>query len=166
MARVIHPIEVESYRSCGRGSTSATSAAVARGGRAVIHASADLSFADSLVLDEAALDQGREALLAARPCTATRAWPPPGSRRASPIVPLDDARAKRRDGRHPLGRPRCAWPPPRRAGRDLGDRQRAHRARRAARAPAADPALIVGLPVGFVGAAEAKAALASRASRS
>ena len=63
MPRVIHPIEAESYRilrsRIDLSHLPPLSRAVAE---RVIHAAADLSFGDSLVLDEEALAQGREAL--------------------------------------------------------------------------------------------------------
>ena len=108
MARVIHPIEVESYRilraRIDLSHLPPLSRAVAE---RVIHASADLSFGDSLVLDEAALERGREALLGGAPIYCDAAWPPPGSPRGSPIVPLDDPRAEPPRRASPARRRRC-----------------------------------------------------------
>ncbi|HEX5849979.1 MAG TPA: precorrin-8X methylmutase, partial [Rubrobacter sp.] len=66
--RRVHPIETESYRIL-RGMVDLShlgplSRAVAE---RIIHASADLEYADGLVLDEAALERGVEALRGERP---------------------------------------------------------------------------------------------------
>src|SRR4051794_41843227 len=68
MARVIHPIERESYRILRARIDLSHLPPLARAvAERVIHATADLSFGESLVLDEAALRAGREALLAGAP---------------------------------------------------------------------------------------------------
>ena len=65
MTRQVHPIERESYRILRHATTSRALAPLSRAvAERVCHASADLSFADTLVLDEQALERGREALLA------------------------------------------------------------------------------------------------------
>ena len=141
MPRVIHPIEVESYRilrsRIDLSHLPPLSRAVAE---RVIHAAADLSFGESLVLDEAALEQGREALLRGAPvyCDARMAAAGITSRR--PIVPLDDPRAKTPDPGLTRSATAMRLATDERAGRS-GDRQRPHRAVRAARAPAAGPGI-------------------------
>jgi precorrin-8X/cobalt-precorrin-8 methylmutase len=160
MARVIHPIEVESYRilrsRIDLSHLPPLSRAVAE---RVIHASADLSFADSLVLDEAALMRGREALLGGAPvyCDARMAAAGITSRR--PIVPLDDARAVRREGmtRSAAAMRLATSEASERAVWVIGNAPTA--LTELIEHPPPEPALIVGLPVGFVGAAEAKEAL-------
>jgi precorrin-8X/cobalt-precorrin-8 methylmutase len=161
MSRVIHPIEVESYRilrsRIDLSHLPPLSRAVAERG---IHAAADITFGESLVLHEAALQQGREALLAGAPvyCDARMAAAGITSRR--PIVPLDDPRAVAEPGgtRSAAAMRLAAREAPPGAVWVIGNAPTAlfelleH--------PPRDPALIVGLPVGFVGAAEAKAALA------
>jgi precorrin-8X/cobalt-precorrin-8 methylmutase len=129
----------------------------------VCHASADLSFADSLVLDEEALRAGRDALRAGAPIYADARMVAAGITSREVVVPLNDPRVV------PLAR-------------ELGSTRSAAAMQLAARearpgavwvvgnaptalfqllqTPPERPALIVGLPVGFVGAAEAKAALA------
>ena len=78
----------------------------------MIHAAADLSFGESLVLDEAALEQGREALLGGAPVYCDARMAAAGITSRKPIVPLDDPRAKTpRPGPDPLARPRCGSPP-------------------------------------------------------
>ena len=96
MPRVIHPIEVESYRilrsRIDLSHLPPLSRAVAE---RVIHAAADLSFGDSLILDEAALEQGREALLRGAPVYCDARMAAAGITSRTPIVPLDDPRARR-----------------------------------------------------------------------
>ena len=160
--RRVHPIETESYRIL-RGMVDLShlgplSRAVAE---RVIHASADLEYTESLILDEAALEGGIEALR---------------QRRAH--------RYGRGDGGGRDHRPRDAMlrlrPPRRGLSENLGITRSAAGFRLAAEevgkgaiwvvgnAPTAlfelleldvAPALVVGLPVGFVGAAESKDAL-------
>jgi precorrin-8X/cobalt-precorrin-8 methylmutase len=160
--RRIHPIEVESYRIL-RGMVDLSrlgplSRAVAE---RVIHASADPEYAQSLILDEAALQGGLEAL-----------------RRDAPVVTDVGMVAAGITGRHT----RCFVSDPRASelSERLGITRSAAGFRLAAdevgpgavwvvgNAPTAlfellelsvAPTLVVGLPVGFVGAAESKDAL-------
>ena len=162
--RRVHPIEAESYRIL-RGMVDLShlgplSRAVAE---RVIHASADPEYADGLILDEAALQRGTEALL-----------------RHTPIVTDVGMVAAGITGRET----RCFVSDPRARGlsENLGITRSAAGFRLAAEevgkgaiwvvgnAPTAlfglldldvAPALVVGLPVGFVGAAESKDALAA-----
>jgi precorrin-8X/cobalt-precorrin-8 methylmutase len=157
MSRAVHEIEQQSYRILrGRLDTSAypplTRAVVER----VVHASADLSYADDLVCDESTLQRAVDAL------------------RAGAAVVTDVQMVAAGITRRPT---RCYL-----AGvAAAGGVTRSAAAIRAAVAdvgqgavwvvgcaPTAlfelialspDPALVVGLPVGFVGAAESKAAL-------
>ena len=160
--RRVHPIETESYRIL-RGMVDLShlgplSRAVAE---RIIHASADLEYAQSLVLDETALEGGIEAL-----------------RQDAPIVTDVGMVAAGITGRET----QCFVSDPRASGlsENLGITRSAAGFRLAAEevgrgsiwvvgnAPTAlfellelnvAPALVIGLPVGFVGAAESKAAL-------
>jgi precorrin-8X/cobalt-precorrin-8 methylmutase len=158
--RRVHPIETESYRIL-RGMVDLShlgplSRAVAE---RVIHASADLEYTRSLILDEAALEGGSEAL-----------------QRDASIVTDVGMVAAGITGRET----RCFVSDPRGLSENLGITRSAAGFRLAAEevgeraiwvvgnAPTAlfelleldvDPALVVGLPVGFVGAAESKDAL-------
>ena len=160
--RRVHPIETESYRIL-RGMVDLShlgplSRAVAE---RVIHASADLDYAESLVLDEAALERGISAL-----------------RRDAPIVTDVGMVAAGITGR----RTRCFVSDPRTQALSeelsvtrsaAGFRLAAEKAGEGAvwvvgNAPTAlfelleldvAPSLVIGLPVGFVGAAESKDAL-------
>jgi precorrin-8X/cobalt-precorrin-8 methylmutase len=130
----------------------------------VCHASADLSFADSLILDEEALRAGRAALQAGAPIYADARMVAAGITSRDVIVPLADARVG--PLAQELGVTRSA------AAMQLAVREAPSGAVWVVgNAPTAlfqlletvpaSPALIVGLPVGFVGAAESKAALAA-----
>ena len=158
--RRVHPIETESYRIL-RGMVDLShlgplSRAVAE---RVIHASADLEYTRNLILDEAALEGGIEAL-----------------QRDASIVTDVGMVAAGITGRET----RCFVSDPRGLSENLGITRSAAGFRLAAEevgeraiwvvgnAPTAlfelleldvDPALVVGLPVGFVGAAESKDAL-------
>ncbi len=162
MARVIHPIEAESYRilrsRIDLSHLPPLSRAVAE---RVIHASADLSFGDSLVLDEAALQRGRNALVAGAPVYCDARMVAAGLTTLSPRVTLDDPRARSSAGltRSAAAMRLAAEEAPPGAVWIVGNAPTAL-AELLSRPPA-DPALVVGLPVGFVGAAEAKAALAA-----
>jgi precorrin-8X/cobalt-precorrin-8 methylmutase len=160
--RRVHPIETESYRILRRmvdlSHLGPLSCAVAE---RVIHASADPDYAESLVLDEAALEDGISAL-----------------RLGKPIVTDVQMVAAGITGRHT----RCFVSDP--CARELSERLGITRSAAGFRlaAEAVDggavwvvgnaptalfellgldvaPALVIGLPVGFVGAAESKEAL-------
>jgi precorrin-8X/cobalt-precorrin-8 methylmutase len=157
-----HPIEVESYRIMRSlvdlSALPPLSRAVAE---RIIHASAELGWAEDLVLDEAALEAGRAALAAGAPVVTDVGMVVAGLHGV-------DARCYLRDPRTgPLaadsGLTRSA------AGIRVGAADVGPGAVWAiGSAPTAlaellrldvRPALVIGLPVGFVGAVEAKAAL-------
>jgi precorrin-8X/cobalt-precorrin-8 methylmutase len=160
--RRVHPIERESYRILRSlvdlSHLRPLSRAVTE---RVIHAAADPEYAGSLVLDEAALRDGYEALRAGAPLVADVQMVAAG-------IPTREVRCFVADGRSA------------RLARERGITRSAAGFRVAAEevgpgavwvvgnAPTAlfellgaelAPALVVGLPVGFVGAAESKAAL-------
>ena len=153
MPRVIHPIEVESYRilrsRIDLSHLPPLSRAVAE---RVIHAAADLSFGESLVLDEAALEKGRDALLNGAPvyCDARMAAAGITGRGAECCLDEADPAASTRSAG---GIRRAAELHPEGAIVVIGCAPTA-----LDEALRADwrPALIIGLPVGFVGAAAAK----------
>ncbi|MGV9810018.1 precorrin-8X methylmutase [Micromonospora chersina] len=164
MTRTVHPIEAESYRILrDRVDLSHLPPLTRAVTERVVHASADLDYVTDLVCDEAALTAGLAALRAGAP-VVTDVW----------MVAAGITRA----GREivcPVAEPAAA---------DLGRAAAITRSAAAVRiaydrvgpgavwvvgcAPTAlveligldaAPALVVGLPVGFVGAAESKAAL-------
>jgi precorrin-8X/cobalt-precorrin-8 methylmutase len=162
MARRVHPIERESYRIM-RGLVDLShlpplSRAVAE---RVIHASADLDYAGSLVLDETALERGRSALLQGAPvvCDVEMVSAGMTAREARSYVSDDLVRevaeergitrsaAGFRVALEEVG-PGAVWV--------VGN---APTALYELLELDARPALVVGLPVGFVGASESKDAL-------
>ena len=155
----VHPIEAESYRIlAGRvdlsGLAPGPRAVVAR----VIHASADLEYAETMVVGEAAVDAGVAALRAGAPIVADVAMVAAGvtGRRAEcclgevgpgPVESTRSAAAMRvAAGRHPTGAVVVVGCAP----------TALVEAVRLALDGTWAPAVVVGLPVGFVGAAEAK----------
>lgn len=163
--RGVHPIEAESYRILrSRVDLSDLPPLTRAVTERVIHASADLEYAETLRCDEAALRAGRDALDAGAPLicdtrmvaggiTARPAWVPLGDERCGPLAAADGltrtAAAMRLAAREtPAG---AVWV--------IGNAPTAlfelleHQPQ--------PPALVVGLPVGFVGAAESKQALAA-----
>ncbi|MEU8179486.1 precorrin-8X methylmutase [Micromonospora sp. NPDC049047] len=164
MSRVVHPIEVESYRILRERVDLSHLPPLTRAvTERVVHASADLAYVDDLVCDEAALESGLAALRAGAPVVTDVAMVAAGITRAGLelVCPVADPAAAE-------------------LGRSAGITRSAAAVRIAlARvgpgavwvvgcAPTAlielltvdaAPALVIGLPVGFVGAAESKAAL-------
>ena len=157
MSRAVHQIEQQSYRILReRLDTSAypplTRAVIER----VVHASADLSYADDLVCDEPTLQRALAALRAGAAVVTDVEMVAAGITRRPTRCYLKDAVAT-----GGLTRSAAAL---RAAVADVG----AGAVWVVGCAPTAlfelialspDPALVVGLPVGFVGAAESKAAL-------
>ncbi len=164
MSRVVHPIEAESYRILRERVDLTHLPPLSRAvTERVVHASADLAYVDELVCDEAALESGLTALRAGAPVVTDVAMVAAGITRAGLelVCPV-------------------AEPAPPALGRSAGITRTAAAVRIAVQrvgpgavwvvgcAPTAlvellivdaAPALVVGLPVGFVGAAESKAAL-------
>jgi precorrin-8X/cobalt-precorrin-8 methylmutase len=157
--RRAHPIEEESYRILrdlvDLSDLGPLSRAVAE---RVIHASADLEFAETLVLDETSLRDGLEALRRGTPIVADVGMVAAGVTAREALCFVSDPRA--RELSETFGMTRSA----------AGFRVAAEGAGSGAvwvvgNAPTAlsellelevEPALVVGLPVGFVGAAESK----------
>jgi len=160
--RRAHPIEQESYRILRElvdlSDLGPLSRAVAE---RIIHASADLEYADTLVLNEAILRDGLEALRRGAPIVADVGMVAAGITAREALCFVSDPRA--RGLSEALGTTRAA----------AGFRVAAEEVGSGAvwvvgNAPTAlsellemdvEPALVVGLPVGFVGAAESKECL-------
>ncbi|MET7819709.1 precorrin-8X methylmutase [Micromonospora zamorensis] len=164
MSRVVHPIEVESYRILRERVDLSHLPPLCRAvTERVVHASADLAYVDELVCDEGALESGLAALRAGAPVVTDVAMVAAGITRAGLELVC------------PVAEPAAAE-----LGRSAGITRSAAAVRIALTrvgpgavwvvgcAPTAlvelltvdaAPALVVGLPVGFVGAAESKAAL-------
>jgi precorrin-8X/cobalt-precorrin-8 methylmutase len=165
----LHPIEAESYRILGERVDldrwpPLSRAVVAR----VIHAAADVGYADSLVVDEAACATGVAALRAGAPVVSDVEMVAVATRRAGTLSLLADGRVR-------AERDRATDPDltlSAAAMRVAAERWPEGAVVAVGNAPTAlaevialaaagrfAPALVIGLPVGFVGAAEAKAAL-------
>jgi precorrin-8X/cobalt-precorrin-8 methylmutase len=165
MTRAVHPIELESYRVLRRridlGHLPPLSRAVTE---RVIHASADLDYAQTLILDEDALEAGRAALYAGAPLVVDARMVAAGITAREVLCPLEDPVVPELAAAAGITRSAAAF-------RLVARRVGAGAVWVVGNAPTAlfellehgepEPALVVGLPVGFVGAAEAKAALAS-----
>jgi precorrin-8X/cobalt-precorrin-8 methylmutase len=188
MTRAVHPIERESYRILRERIDLSHLPPLSRAvTERIIHASADLEYAETLVLDESALDAGRTALRAGAPLLvdarmvaagitsreaicllAERGAPPPAT--DPPAIGLSGAGGAGAPEIEPGALTRSAAAVLRAAPEigtgavwAIGNAPTAlfellSLAERGALAP---PALVIGLPVGFVGAAESKAALAA-----
>ena len=155
--RTVHPIEQESYAILRKRVDLSelpplTRAVVER----VVHASADLAYVDDLVTDEQALRAGQRALLAGAPVVTDVEMVAAGITSREVVCRLRDARAGEgltrsaaavRLAYEQVG-PGAVWV--------VGC---APTALFEVLALGVAPALVVGLPVGFVGAAESKAAL-------
>ncbi|WP_427925492.1 precorrin-8X methylmutase [Streptomyces sp. cg40] len=157
MDRVVHPIEVESYRRMrARLDTShlppLTRAVVER----VVHSAADLAYASDLVLDEDELAKAHGALHAGAPVVVDVAMVAAGITLHPTVCRLKDARSGPGLTRsahairlaHEEVGPGALWV--------IGN---APTALEELLTLDASPALVIGLPVGFVGAVESKAAL-------
>ena len=157
MNRVVHPIEQCSFRRLrARLDPSPfpplTRAVVER----VVHSSADLDYADELVMDEAELAKAHVALHAGAPVVADVEMVAAGITRRATVCRLKDAQAG-------PGLTRSAHAM-RLAYEEVGPGALwvigcAPTALEELLTLDASPALVIGLPVGFVGAAESKAAL-------
>lgn len=127
----------------------------------VVHSAADPRYVDDLVLDETALRRGWQALAGGAPIVADSRMVAAGITSTGVLVPLRDRAVAPEAVR--TGRTRSATAIRLAAGRVgpgavwvLGN---APTALEAVLEHAVDPALVVGLPVGFIGAVESKAAL-------
>ncbi|MEV4767175.1 precorrin-8X methylmutase [Micromonospora chokoriensis] len=164
MSRVVHPIEVESYRILRERVDLSHLPPLTRAvTERVVHASADLAYVDELVCDEVALESGLAALRAGAPVVTDVAMVAAGITRAGLELVCPVAEPAAAELGRSAGITRSAA-----AVRIALDRVGPGAVWVVGCAPTAlvelltldaAPALVVGLPVGFVGAAESKAAL-------
>jgi precorrin-8X/cobalt-precorrin-8 methylmutase len=162
--RVVHPIEAESYRILrDRVDLTHLPPLTRAVTERVVHASADLAYVDELVCDEAALASGLAALRAGVPVVTDVAMVAAGITRAGLELVCPVAEPAAAELGRAAGITRSAA-----AVRIALDRVGPGAVWVVGCAPTAlvelltldaAPALVVGLPVGFVGAAESKAAL-------
>jgi precorrin-8X/cobalt-precorrin-8 methylmutase len=165
----VHPIEAESYRILAERVDldrwpPLSRAVVAR----VIHAAADVGYADTLVVDEAACAAGVAALRAGAPVVSDVEMVAVASKRAGTVSLLAEGReraeverASEPDLTISAAAMRVAaerWPEGAVVAVGNAPTALAEVVALAAAGRFA-PALVIGLPVGFVGAAESKAAL-------
>ena len=160
---MIHPIETESYRIL---ETRVDLSHLESGPRAVvervIHASADPEYASSTVVDTAAVDAGVRALRAGAPVLCDVEMVRSGIRGVATECFLADAPATEQPGetRAARGMRAAALAHPTGAVVVVGCAPTAlDEALTLAAGGVFEPALVIGMPVGFVGAAESKARL-------
>jgi precorrin-8X/cobalt-precorrin-8 methylmutase len=157
-----HPIEIESYRILRElvdlSDLGPLSRAVAE---RIIHASADLEYAETLVLDESALENGYSALCRGVSIVADVGMVAAGITAREALCFVSDSRAREISEASGITRSAAGF---RVAMEEVGPGA----VWVVGNAPTAlfellemdvDPALVIGLPVGFVGAAESKGKL-------
>jgi precorrin-8X/cobalt-precorrin-8 methylmutase len=162
--RRVHPTETESYRilraMIDLSHLRPLSRAVAE---RVIHASADLDYAESLILDEAALESGISALRQGEPVVTDVGMVAAGITGRETLCFVSDLRARALSEQLGITRSAAGF---RIAAEEVGNGA----VWVVGNAPTAlfellgldvAPSLVIGLPVGFVGAAESKSALAA-----
>jgi precorrin-8X/cobalt-precorrin-8 methylmutase len=156
----VHPIEVESMAIlASRVNLTPLSVLCRAVAERVIHSAADVRYLDDLVLDEAALRRGWEALADGATIVADSRMVAAGITATEVRVPLAEY-----DVVAPAAGTTRSAAAVERAAADVGPDAvwvvgNAPTALDAVIAHAQNPALVVGLPVGFVGAVESKAAL-------
>ncbi len=160
--RRAHPVEAESYRILRELVDLSPFGPLGRAvAERVIHASADLEYAESLVLDEAALQSGLEAFRRNAPIVTDVHMVAAGITARKPLCYVSDPRARELSEKLGITRSAAGF---RLAAEEVGPGA----VWVVGNAPTAlfelletdiRPALVVGLPVGFVGAAESKDAL-------
>ena len=157
--RRVHPIEAESYRIMRERVNLSPLGPLSRAVvERVIHASADLDYAESLVLDETVLERGLEALRDGAPIVMDVGMVAAGIAARETLCFVSDLRARELSGRLGITRSAAGF---RVAAEEVGSGA----VWVVGNAPTAlfelleletEPALVIGLPVGFVGAAESK----------
>jgi precorrin-8X/cobalt-precorrin-8 methylmutase len=155
--RTVHPIEAESYRRLRAAVDLSRLPPLSRAvTERVIHTSADVAYADDLVTDESALARGLAALRAGAPIVVDVRMVAAGITTRPTLCGLDDARPRDGETRSAAGIRLAATQAGPGAVYAIGNAPTAleELLRLDARA-----ALVVGLPVGWVGAVESKQAL-------
>jgi len=162
--RAVHPIEAESYRILrAHLDTSALPPYTRAVAERVIHASADFDYATDLVTDESALAQAAAALADGAPIVADVEMVAAGITRRDTLCSIKDPAAPRLAADRGITRSAAAL-------RIAAEQAGSGAVYVIGCAPTAlfelisiaaeaRPTLVIGLPVGFVGAAESKAAL-------
>lgn len=162
MSRNIHPIEAESYRRLRRVVDLSRLPPLSRSvAERVIHASADPEYSQTLILDEDALKRGRDALEKSAPIVSDVQMVAAGITTREVLCFVSDERACALAKESGLTRSAAGF---RLAFEEVGEGAvwvvgNAPTALFELISLDARPVLVVGLPVGFVGASESKAAL-------
>lgn len=160
--RRVHPIEEESYRILREMVDLSHLGPLGRTvAERVIHASADPEYASTLVLDEPVLESGLGALRRGAPVVTDVNMVAAGITARETLCCVSDGRAKRLSEDLGITRSAAGF---RLAAEEVGSGAvwvvgNAPTALFEVLELGAEPALVVGLPVGFVGAAESKDAL-------
>lgn len=164
--RTVHPIELESYRILRSVVDTSTLPPRSRDVvERIVHTTAEPGWRDDLVLDEAALERGADALAAGAPLIVDVTMVAAGVSTYPSICLVGSAAAAELAATAGLTRSAAAV---RLAAERVGDGAvwavgnaptALAELLNLAEAGLVRPALVVGLPVGYVGAAEAKAAL-------
>jgi len=158
----VHPIEQESLRILAeRADLTALPWLVRAVTERIVHSAADLRYLDDLVLDEAVLVGAWEALAAGAPIVADSRMVAAGITGTDVEVPLTHPTVAAHAAANGTTRSAAAirLAAPRVGPGAVWVVGNAPTALSAVIAHAQDPALVIGLPVGFVGAVESKAAL-------
>jgi precorrin-8X/cobalt-precorrin-8 methylmutase len=160
--RRVHPIETESYRILRQMVDLSHHGPLSRAvAERVIHASADLDYAEGLIFDEAALENGVSALRRGGPVVTDVGMVAAGITGRETLCFVSDARTRTLSEQFSTTRSAAGF---RVAAEEVGKGA----VWVVGNAPTAlfellelevAPSLVIGLPVGFVGAAESKAAL-------
>nr|WP_246001773.1 precorrin-8X methylmutase [Allorhizocola rhizosphaerae] len=158
--RLVHPIEAESYRILRSTVDTARLQPLSRNvAERIIHTTADPAWRDDLVLDERALSQGAQALAEGAPLIVDVNMVAAGITRYPTICHIDNTPEPGLT-RAATGFRRAARQYPTGAVWVVGNAPTAlYELLRLSQTNAVTPALVIGLPVGFVGAAESKQAL-------
>jgi precorrin-8X/cobalt-precorrin-8 methylmutase len=157
--RQVHPIEEESYRIVRELVDLSRFEPLSRAvTERVIHASADLEYAESLVLDEAALEGGLEALRHGASIVTDVSMVAAGITARKTCCYVSDPRARGLSEKLGITRSAAGF---RLAAEEVGSGAvwvvgNAPTALFELLSLGADPVLVIGLPVGFAGAAESK----------
>ncbi|WP_046469500.1 precorrin-8X methylmutase [Allosalinactinospora lopnorensis] len=162
MNRQVHPIEVESYRILRSRVDLSHMPPVSRAvAERVVHASADLEYVDDLVIDDDAVAKAAELLAGGAPVVADVAMVASGITGRDCVCHIGDQLSARLARTAGITRSAAAI---RTAHSEVGPGAVwvvgcAPTALQEIITRRVDPALVIGLPVGFVGAAESKEAL-------
>lgn len=155
--RTVHPIERESYRIMrSQVDTSHLPRRSRDVAERIVHTTADFGWLDDLVLDEAALERGADALRRKAPLIVDVRMVAAGVTKYDAVCLLSEVEAEPGLTRSAAAFRLAAQRYPTGAVWVVGN---APTALFELLAHDVDPALVIGLPVGFVGAAESKAAL-------